>query len=59
MKIETTQGPDNAWFAIDADNYEAESDSVGQWSKSPQGIGDTEIEAIRDLLDQIEERANA
>jgi hypothetical protein len=59
MKIETSIGPDNAWFAIDADNYEAESDSEGSWSKSPQGIGDTEIEAIRDLLDQIEERANA
>jgi hypothetical protein len=59
MKIETTQGPDNAWYAIDADTYEAESDSEGAWSNSPQGIGDTEIEAIRDLLNQIEERNNA
>ena len=59
MKIEVTQGPDNAWFAIDLDNYEAESDVVGSWSNSPQGIGDTEIEAVRDLLNQIEERANA
>ena len=59
MKIEVTQGPDNAWFAIDLDNYEAESDSTGQWSKSPQGIGDTKLDAISDLLYQIAERDNA
>ena len=60
MKIEVTQGPDNAsGSAIDIDNYEAESDSTGQWSKSPQGIGDTKLDAISDLLYQIAERANA
>ena len=58
MKIETFQGPDNAWFAIDEDNYEVESDTVGHWTKSPEGIGDTEIDAVRDLLGQIEERAH-
>jgi hypothetical protein len=59
MKIETSHEPDGYWHAIDADNYEAESDSVGAWSTSPQGVDDTEIGAIRDLLDQIEDRASS
>ena len=29
MKIETRHDPDGFWSAIDADNYEAESDSEG------------------------------
>lgn len=57
MKIQTELQPDNQWSAIDADNYEAESDSEGWWSNSPQGYGETEQEAIADLLEQIEERA--
>jgi hypothetical protein len=56
MKIETRHDPDGFWSAIDADNYEAESDSERTWSTSPQGYGDTEIEAVRDLLEQIEEQ---
>jgi len=44
MKIETRHEPDGYWHAIDADNYEAE------------GVDDTEIGAIRNLLDQIEGR---
>lgn len=56
MDLKTTLQPDGSWIAIDADNYEAESDSQGWWSKSPAGWGPTEIDAIRDLLDDIEER---
>jgi hypothetical protein len=56
MKIETSHEPDGYWHAIDADNYEAEGDSERWWSSSPQGIDDTEIGAIRNLLDQIEDR---
>lgn len=59
MKIETTKQPDGYWVAIDADNYEAECNSEGWWSKSPAGYGRTEDEAIRELLAEIEERANA
>ena len=59
MNIQTTFQPDGSWVAIDADNYEAESDSEGWWSKSPAGYGKTELEAIRELLAEIEERLNA
>ena len=57
MKIETRHDPDGYWHAIDLDNYEAECDGDRWWSNSPQGVGDTEIEAIRDLLFEIEDRA--
>ena len=59
MDIKTTKQPDGSWVAIDADNYEAESDSEGWWIKSPAGYGKTELEAIRELLAEIEERLNA
>ena len=59
MDIKTTKQPDGHWCAIDADNYDVESDSVGAWSTSPVGYGLTELEAIRELLAEIEERANA
>lgn len=57
MKIQTEFQPNREWRAIDADNYEAECDSEGWWSKSPVGYGKTEQEAIDDLLLEIEERA--
>jgi hypothetical protein len=50
MNIKTELRPDGYWSAIDADNYEAESDSEGWWSKSPVGYGKTEEEAIEDLI---------
>ena len=59
MKIQVTKEPDGYWHAIDADTYEAESDSEGWWSKSPVGYGKTELEAIADLMAEIELRANA
>ena len=43
----------------DLDNYEAESDGVGWWSKSPVGYGSTESEAIADLMNQINRAAPA
>lgn len=55
MKIQTELQPDGYWSAIDADNYEAESDSEGWWSKSPVGYGKTEQEAIDDLLSELED----
>jgi len=39
------------WSAIDADTYDGAPDS-----HCPMGHGATEIEAIRDLLDQMEEQ---
>jgi hypothetical protein len=59
MRIITTLQPDGWFIAIDADNYEAESDSVGAWSNSPAGYGKTPNEAIEELLSDIEERTNA
>jgi hypothetical protein len=59
MKIEVTRQMCGSWVAIDADNYEAESDSLGSWSNSPIGHGNTAIEAVQELLAEIEERANA
>ena len=56
MNIKTSRGPDDVWIAIDVDTYDVESDSVGAWSTSATGYGDTEIGAIKDLLDQIEDR---
>jgi hypothetical protein len=58
MDIKTTKQPNGDWVAIDADNYEAECDSQGWWSNSPAGYGATEAEAIRELLEDIEERAH-
>jgi hypothetical protein len=59
ITISTELQPDGEWSAVDAENYEAESDSVGHWSKSPVGYGRSENDAVMDLLEQIEERANA
>jgi len=59
MNIHAELQPDGEWRALDLDEYEAESDSEGWWSKSPVGYGKTEQEAIADLLAEIEERANA
>lgn len=42
------------WSAV-TDNYEAESDSEGWWSSHPVGHGETEREAIDDLLEQMAE----
>ena len=57
MKICSTHQPTGEWAAIDLDNYEAESDSVGSWCHSPVGYGSTESEAIADLMNQINRAA--
>ena len=45
------------WSAVDEDTYDAELVD-GRWvSSSPVGRGATETEAIADLLQKIEERA--
>ena len=44
------------WSAIDANTYDADCDQDGYFSTSPTGRGETEHEAIADLLDQLEER---
>lgn len=46
--------PDGMFRAIDLDSYEAESDSEGWWSHSPTGYGRTPLDAIIDLLDEME-----
>ena len=57
MDIKTTKQPDGSWVAIDADDYDVDCDHNGYFSNSPAGYGETETEAIRDLLADIEERA--
>ena len=47
------------WSAVDDDTYDVDCDEDGFFSTSPIGRGATEAEAVADLLDQIEERANA
>ena len=59
MDIKTTLQSDGYWVAIDADNYDCDCDQDGFFSNSPAGYGRTETEAIRELLEEIEERANA
>jgi hypothetical protein len=59
MDIKTTLQPDGHWVAIDADNYDVDCDERGYFSNSPAGYGKTELEAIRELLAEIEARANA
>lgn len=47
------------WSAIDGNSYDADwqGEEDGFVSKSAHGHGESEAEAIADLLDQIEERA--
>ena len=59
MDIKTTKQPDGSWVAIDADTYDVDCDENGFFSTSPAGYGRTELEAIRELLAEIEERLNA
>lgn len=47
----------NDWAAVDANTYDADFDGDSFVSTSPCGRGETEQQAIDDLLDQIEERA--
>ena len=59
MDLKVTKQPDGSWIAIDADNYDVESDSVGAWSNSPAGYGRTRDEAIQELMEAIKDQANA
>jgi hypothetical protein len=48
----------NDWSAIDENTYDAsyegEDETGHHWSSSPAGTGETEAEAIEDLLNQLE-----
>jgi len=45
------------WSAIDANTYDVDYDyEIGYYSRSEQGHGATEQEAIADLIEQLEER---
>ena len=57
MKVCATQHPNGEWSAIDQDAYEAECDSIGWFSTCLMGWGKTREEAISDLIDRIEQRA--
>jgi len=48
---------DMDWSAVDDDTYDVDCDQDGYFSTSPVGRGATEDEAIKDLLQQIEEAA--
>lgn len=43
------------WSAIDSNTFDADFDGERYVTKCPIGRGATEIDAIRDLLNQIEE----
>ena len=47
------------WQAIDDDTYDAsyegEDESGSVWKCSPSGSGETEVEAINNLIDQLED----
>jgi len=51
------------WSAIDANTYDAsyegEDEDGHHWKCSPCGNGETEIKAIHDLLDKLEEQADS
>ena len=57
MDIKTTLQPDGYWVAIDADTYDCDCDENGFFSHSPVGHGRTPTEAIRDLMEEMEDRA--
>lgn len=48
------------WSAIDSNTFDADfaGEEDGYVTHCPHGAGETEIEAINDLLEQIEERAS-
>jgi len=58
MDLKVTKQPDGSFVAIDADNYDADHNGERFVSNSPCGYGASETEAIRELLEEIEERAN-
>lgn len=43
------------WSAVDSNTYDADCDQDGFFTSCPIGRGATELEAVRDLLNQIEE----
>jgi len=59
MDLKVTKQPDGSFVAIDADNYDADHNGERFVSKSPVGYGRTQVEAIKELLADIEERSNA
>jgi hypothetical protein len=56
VNIQTERLPTGEYRALDADEYEAESDVNGWWSCSLVGYGSTAQAAIADLLAEIEDR---
>ena len=48
---------DMDWAAVDSNTYDCDCDEDGYFTSSPIGRGATELEAVEDLLAQIEERA--
>lgn len=42
------------FYAVDLNTYDVDCDHTGFFSKSPQGHGRTPLDAIVDLLDQME-----
>jgi hypothetical protein len=46
---------DMDWSAVDDDTYDVDCDQDGYFSNSPIGRGATEEDAIKDLLEQLEE----
>lgn len=52
--LSVIQDPTGAFVAIDRNNYDVDCDHTGFFSESPQGYGRTPLDAIVDLLDNME-----
>lgn len=62
IRVEINEGanygtvhPSTLWTAIDEDTYDCDCDQDGFFSTSPVGYGRTPLDAIVDLLDQMED----
>lgn len=55
MDVACILEPDGFFRAIDRDNYEIDCGHTGFFSTSPTGYGRTPLDAIVDLLDEVEQ----
>lgn len=53
--IRVERMPSGSWLAIEDQRYDVDGDSEGYHGNYAQGAGRTKWEAIRDLIDSLEE----
>ena len=54
IDLQTEHLPNGEWKAIDRNTYDCDCDQDGFFEVCPVGYGKTELEAIADLLEQME-----